>query len=1475
MSNQLNNQGDSSGVARSRPPDLVVGIGASAGGLEAIQALFSKLPRQSGLAFVIILHLDNSARNLIPEILTKETGMPAQEAAEGTVLSADHIYVAPAHAIVRLSEGVLRVGEPATPEEQRRPIDAFFNSLAEDRQAGAIGVILSGSGCDGTLGLKAISDSGGMTLVQDPETARYDSMPRSGATLGAADHVLAPEAMATELLAYARHVQSLLVGEDGGVVREQISGALGTICDILEQHTEHNFKQYKTSTLVRRIGRRMQVLRIPTAAMYVQRLEKNVDEVQSLFRELLISVTCFFRDAEAFESLRRQAIGKILENRGPADPVRVWVPGCASGEEAYTLAILFHEEIEKLGQPVEVQIFATDINERALLIARQGLYPPSIAEDLTPQRLARYFINDGKRLAIVKEIHDMCLFSVHDLIRDAPFSRLDLISCRNLLIYLGPHLQQKLIPVFHYALRPGGFLFLGPSESTTTHRELFKPVDVKHRIAQRLPTGVRSPLVSARPESYRLGTPLAAGGSGPGQSDIHLLMQRIVLDEFAPKSLVVNGEGQIICTSSGIENFLGISEGIFQNNVIKLARRGLRVGLRSAFREAIEKRRTVQTDSLAIATEQGTRRVRLTVQPMPQLGEESGLYLLVFEDLGPPEGAEAGAAGRSDDRVNDLIEHLEHELRTTREDLERTIQDLEVANEELKSSNEELLSMNEELQSANEEIETSREEVQSSNDALGRTNSDLENLLTSTRIATIFLDERLNIQRFTPAVAEIYNLIPSDTGRPLSHITHRAKAMPPIPMAGLQADQAVEDEVETEDGRWYIRRTLPYRNTEGHPQGLVITFVDVTPLKAAEASIRDREIRLDLALEAGGMGTWEWDVQTGAVFWGKRMRRLLDVDPDEPVETAENFFDRVHPEDLARVRGAIQQALSGQTDYNCEFRIIRRDGTYRWVAGLGRVSRDDDGQPLRMHGVNFDITERKLAEDQVRQSEAHFRVVAESLPQLVWMAHPDGYRYWYNSRWYEYTGATLESTQGWGWQSVHDPELLPEILKRWRASFEHGEPFEMVVRLRGADGRYRSFLCRGVPLRDEKGAVVRWICTYTDIETQKQIEDELRLASRQKDEFLAMLAHELRNPLSPIRNAVHLLKIAGDDETIMAEARDMIDRQVTHLVRFVDDLMDISRITRGKIVLHKQPLDLAGVIRSAVESARPLIESRKHHLEVDLPSQPFIVEADSTRLGQVVLNLLNNSAKYTEEGGRIRLSLTQEDGNAVIRVRDNGMGIAPEILPKIFELFTQSERTLDRSQGGLGIGLTIVRRLVELHDGRVEAHSEGPGQGSEFTVVLPLAEDASADAAPERTKETSNNSHHHLRVLVIDDHQDSAESLRTVLLRMGHEVATAYESGQALQLAREFQPHVVLCDLGLPIMDGYELARRLRDLPATSRAMLVALTGYGQREHRQRALEAGFDDHLVKPVSPDTLGELLEDAWARLEGSESVTDPPG
>ncbi|QEH33625.1 Alkaline phosphatase synthesis sensor protein PhoR [Aquisphaera giovannonii] len=1330
MSDPSRDLEDKAGPRSARTPSLVVGIGVARGGEDALTALFRVKPRHTGLAFVVVLP-DDTALDIDARGLSGLTGLPAFEARDGDLLRADHAYLARPGSSLGIRDGAFEVNSPG-PEDGERAIDVFFQSLAEDRQAGAIGIMLAGDSPDGTLGLKAISDAGGLTLVEDVGSAAFDGRPRSEVNLGMADRALPPERMIPEVLAYAEHLQSLLVGDQGGVVEDQIGGHLGEICDLLEERTGHNFKHYRTSTLARRIGRKMQVHRIESAADYLDRLERDPDEVQDLFRELLIGVTCFFRDPDSFDRLQAAVIAPLLKDRGPDDPVRVWVPGCATGEEAYTLAILFREELERCANPIPVQIFATDINASAVARARRGNYPASIADDLTPDRLKRFFEPAGRGFAAAREIRDLCVFSQHNLIRDPPFSRLDLISCRNLLIYLGLHLQKKLFPLFHFALRPGGFLFLGPAEGLASHEELFKAVDPKARISRRLDTAVRSPAGPPVPEGSRTPSRVPEGTAGPATHDLPLLMQRIVLDEFAPRSLVVREDGQILCTSSGVERYLGIAEGIFQNDVVKLARSGLRLAIRSALAEAVASRRTVKNKEAVVRTPEGVERIGLTVQPMPELGEAGGLFLIVFDNLGlqaePGESVLEGVG----EKANALIEHLEQELRKARGDLEQTVQDIEAANEELKSANEELLSMNEELRAANEELETSREQLQVSNEALTRTNTDLENLLASTRIATLFLDREARIQRFTPAVADIYNVIPGDVGRSLSDITHRAASMPPLPSMDALAAGPVEDEVRTSGGRWFIRRVHPYRDADGNASGLVVTFVDVSDLKEAEASVRDREARLALALDAGGMATWEWDLATTRLEWSEHVFALLGLPPGRGPVYADDFYARVHPQDVPAVRAAFLSALeSGKEYYQDEFRIVRPDGSERWLAGKGKVFRDELGTPVRMLGVHFDITDRKRFEDRLRQSEAQFRTLADTIPQLAWIADADGEVLWFNWRWYDYTGTTPQHLQDRGWRVVHDPEVLGSVLARWEESLRSGEPFEMVFPIRRADGVYRSFLTRGEPIRDDSGNVVRWVGTNTDIEDQKRAEDDLRLANHHKDEFLAILAHELRNPLSPIRNAVHLLRLSGSTDPTLVGAREMIDRQVTNLVRLVDDLMDVSRINRGKIELRKRPTDLRSVIESAVESARPLIQSKGHGLSVAMPPQPFVLEADPARLSQVVLNLLNNSAKYTDEGGSIAVSMERDNGKAVVRIRDNGVGLAPELLPRIFDLYTQAERTLDRSLGGLGIGLTIVRRLVEMHGGTVEAHSEGLGRGSEFVIRLPLAAEWSRRADAE------------------------------------------------------------------------------------------------------------------------------------------------
>jgi PAS domain S-box-containing protein len=509
--------------------------------------------------------------------------------------------------------------------------------------------------------------------------------------------------------------------------------------------------------------------------------------------------------------------------------------------------------------------------------------------------------------------------------------------------------------------------------------------------------------------------------------------------------------------------------------------------------------------------------------------------------------------------------------------------------------------------------------------------------------------------------------------------------------------------------------------------------------------------------------------------------------------------------------------------------------------------------------------ERKLAEEnaRLRASEQQFRTLADSIPQLAWMGRPDGHLFWYNRRWYEYTGTTPEQMEGWGWQEVHDAAELPRVVANWKAALAEGRPWEDTFPLRRHDGAMRWHLSRALPVHDEQGRVTRWFGTNTDITEMRQLEEALKEADRLKDEFLAMLAHELRNPLAPIRNALHVLRQPGADAETAGRVRDMAERQVKHMARLLDDLLDVSRISRGLIELRQEVVDLAALARRTVEAVTPLVEERRHELNVALPPAPVRVKGDPTRLEQVLTNLLNNAAKYTAPGGRIWLDVGAEGGAAVVRVRDSGVGIPPEMLPKVFDLFVQAERKLDRAPGGVGIGLTLVRKLVAMHGGTVEAASPGPGQGSTFVVRLPARAEAPADAPDAWAGATAASAPPRRRVLVVDDNRDAADSLAVLLRLTGQEVRVAYDGPSTLAQAGEFRPALAFVDIGMPGMDGYEVARRLRRQPGLEDTVLVALTGWGQEEDRRRSAEAGFDCHLVKPVEPDALGTLLADLKRR------------
>lgn len=848
-------------------PFPIVGIGASAGGLAAFEAFFAGMPTATDpdMAFVLVQHLAPDHKSILTDLIRRYTRMQVSEVEDGMVVRPNCAYIIPPNRDMAFLTGALQLLEPLAPRGQRLPIDFFFRSLAQDHREHAIGIILSGTGSDGTLGVRAIKGEGGMVMVQNPASTEYDGMPRSALATGLVDYELPPAEMPAQLIAYVAQAFGKLPRLPPHPTTTA-ENALQKILVLLRAQSGHDFAHYKRSTVARRLERRLAIHQIDTLDHYAQYVQQTPSELEALFRDLLIGVTQFFRDPAAFQALEQQIIPQLFADKAV---IRIWSVGCATGEEAYSLAILLAERQEVLKQTFRVQVFATDIDSQAIATARIGLYPASIAADLSPERLARFFTveADGSAYRIHKSIRDLVIFSEQDLIRDPPFSKLDLISCRNLLIYLNGELQQRLMPVFHYALNPGGYLFLGTSETVGEGTDrLFTLLDRPQRLYRREPALLDAP----RATVGRLAPPLTAGGAlvpsaaalalNPGLSHpppLRELTEQALLQAVVPAAALVNGQGDILYLHGRTGQYLEPAPGaVGVINILKMAREGLRQELTRALHQVGLTQAPVRHPGLRVKTNGDFAPVTLTVRPVAVAAPAPPLYLVTLEvtpPLEPPLAATAPGAIPTDAEA--CIAALQQELRAKEEYLQATHEELETANEELKSANEEMQSVNEELQSTNEELETSKEELQSVNEelstvnaelqskvsSLSRANNDLSNLLAGTGIGTVFVDLQLRILRYTPAVTAMINLIPSDVGRPVGHLVTNLVGYDQL-VADTQAvlDSLVptQREVQTAAGAWYMLRILPYRTLENAIEGAVLTFVDITATVQAREGLR-------------------------------------------------------------------------------------------------------------------------------------------------------------------------------------------------------------------------------------------------------------------------------------------------------------------------------------------------------------------------------------------------------------------------------------------------------------------------------------------------------------------------------------------------------------------------------------------------------------------------------------------------------------
>lgn len=1354
---------------QSSPPVTVVapivGLGASAGGLEALQQLLAEVSPGTGMAYVVIQHLDPEHRSMLAGLLAPRVQIPVVEVVDGMEAAPNRIHVIPPGAEIHVRDGVLSLVSRSRTRGLHLPIDTFFRALAADQPGRGIGVVLSGSGSDGTDGLRAIKAAGGITLAQAPDSAQFRGMPASAIAAGVVDVEASPAELGRELVRLSQHPYLLQRDASEGDIDElglvDDAGELAAAAiDQVRRHAGLDFRGYKRPTITRRIARRMVLRRVGSAKAYVESLHDDPHEAIALGHDILVHVTSFFRDPAAFTALEQEVFPAIVRRKADDEVIRVWIAGCSTGEEAYSLAIGLCECLDREDRRLQVKLFATDLSERAIDVARSGLYGEAELRGVSPERLVRFFERVDGQHRICKRVRDMCVFVVHDLARQPPFARIDLVSCRNLLIYFDVELQRRVLPMLHNCLNQPGYLLLGGSESIGGFIDLFVPLDKERRIF--LKTG----------EGRRLSYPLAFGrGAEPKNlasaappawqpmRDAQRQAERWLSSHYAPPGVLIDERLQVVQFHGRTGDFLEPPPGEPQTSVLRMARHGLAAHLHEAIEAAKAQPGVVRRPGLRLGEGAEARTIDLEVVPLAEAPDDARYFLLVFvgrpapgarEGEGPRERSARTPSNQSDEGFARLAAELSVTQDYVRDLLGKhheTTQELASTNEEMVSANEELQSINEELESAKEELQATNEELTTVNDELRHRNreldlvaNDLVNVLESVEIPVIILDEDLRVRRFTPRVREIASLLPTDVGRSIDDVKLR------IDMTDLterirkviEANEPKEWEVQRLDGHWLRLQVRPYHTADGRLDGAVLAFVDVDGLKRA---LHDAELARDLS------------------------RDIVETVP---------------------------------------IALVVLD------AGLRVVSTN----PAFLQGLGVD------------------GLVVE--------------------------GAGLFELGDGAWD-------LPELRDAIERSLAANTRFRELELRRPRSGMGEQvLLASGSPLRSSDGGAVMLV-VLEDVTARRELEARERGARLEaersnlaKDLFLATLSHELRTPLGTILMAAQLLQTVQTDDPRIARASAAIQRAVGNQARLIDDLLDISRIVSGKLMLDFQAVDLAAVAQAAVDVAQGSAEAKGLTLTLVAHGGPLgTIRGDPTRLQQLVANLIGNAIKFTPSGGTITVELEPLDGRAQLVVRDTGCGVSPAAIPRLFDRFVQAESSSTRVHGGLGLGLAIVRYLVEVHGGEVWAESAGEGQGSLFRVLLPLASELGvlpAAAVPPPPAGIVG-----VRVLMVEDDEGTRDTFAMMLGQLGADVRVAASVAAGLVLVEQFRPQVILSDIAMPGEDGYGFIQRLRALGRErgGATPAAALTALASEEDRKRALEAGFQMHLAKPIDAGRLAAAV------------------
>jgi two-component system CheB/CheR fusion protein len=1337
---------------------LIVGIGASAGGVQALRTFFENVPEDSGIAYVVILHLSPSYDSHLAEVLAQVTTIPVTKVTERITVRPDHIYVVPPNQHLTIADDAIEVSPNTSIEERRAPVDIFFRTLADAHGPRAISVILSGTGANGSMGMKRIKEQGGAAFVQNPQEAQYNEMPRNSIETELVDDVLPVAEIPKQILIYKNRFSAVRIVDDGDERPEDQQQALREIFTQIRTRTGHDFSNYKRPTLLRRIERRVNMRNLPNLTSYAVYLRESPDEIVALLKDLLISVTNFFRDAKPFQTLETEVLPAILKDKGAEDRVRIWVAGCATGEEAYSLAMLLAELTLGVIDGPKIQIFATDIDDAALAVAREGYYTLNDAADVLPERLRRFFAKEGDGYRVRREIREMILFANHNVLKDPPFSRLNLIACRNVLIYLNNTAQERVMEIFHFALNPGGFLFLGTSESTDGANDLYATFNRESHIFQARQVPARNvPVPDSTPGSRF--NPIDSLQQSQVK-EAHL-KERItfgelhhrLLEEYAPPSVVVNEDHEIVHMSEKVGKYFELSGGEPTQNLLKLIRPELRLDLRAALYQAVQQQSAIEVRDLQMSVNGQVQAVNMLVRPALNGGDTAkGFILVIFEERTPENGKQPTK------RLSDepLAKQLEAELVRLKGQLRSSVEQHEFQSEELKASNEELQAMNEELRSAAEELETSKEELQSINEELRTVNQELKvkvdeislssnnllNLMNSADVGTIFLDRDFQIKLFTPAIRQIFNLIDSDFGRPITDITNK------IQYDGLLKDAetvlekltVIDREVTTTDNRLFAMRLLPYRTAEDRISGIVITFFDITKRRNAEEALRRSEEHLRLIIEsAKDYAIFTLDTGRHIVSWSKGAEAMMGYREAEVIgQSGDIIFT---PEDRSNNAPEKETDKAVRHGYAINERWhMRKSGERFWGSGTVSPLRDRGGKLLGYVKIMRDLTEAR----RVEEAKFFLASIVESSQDAIFTVNFNNEITSWNKSAEEMYGHQAAAVIGKVITEVELPGDLKALFER-KQTVEQLNTAAMVNPIAmNKDGEERNLEVTLSQVKNAKGKVIGVSTISRDVTARKRAEEDLRRSedryrsltmelSRKVEErtqelvrsnedllqFAHVASHDLREPIRKIM--VFTNRISEEFGVDIPEKGKIYLEKIGHATaRMVSMIEGVLNYSSNILEASLETVDLNNIIQQIENDLELLISSKAAVItRNDLPS----IDANAVLIYQLFYNLINNSLKFSKSDvpPRINVWHTYEKRGDLdylkIMVSDNGIGFEMDFKDNVFEIFSRLNPKDEYE--GTGLGLALCKKIVNRYNGSIFAVGR-VNEGATFTILLPV-----------------------------------------------------------------------------------------------------------------------------------------------------------